>query len=53
MHKKHYTVEFKREIIRQALETKPSSVARKHQLNSFIIYRWVKEYKEGKFSSYN
>ncbi|WCK53568.1 transposase [Aneurinibacillus sp. Ricciae_BoGa-3] len=51
MSKKQYTIDFKREVIRQALETKsPSSVARKHHLNSFIIYRWVKEYKEGKFN---
>jgi transposase-like protein len=50
--KKQYSIEFKREVIRQALLTKsPGSVARKHQLNSFIIYRWVKEYKEGKYNS--
>ncbi|WP_442870422.1 transposase [Aneurinibacillus sp. Ricciae_BoGa-3] len=50
--RKHYSLDFKREVIRQVLQTQsPSSIARKHQINSFIIYRWVKEYKEGKYNS--
>ncbi|WP_442870380.1 transposase [Aneurinibacillus sp. Ricciae_BoGa-3] len=51
MSKKQYSIEFKCEVIQKALQTKsPSSVARQYRLNSFIIYRWVKEYKEGKYN---
>jgi transposase-like protein len=45
-----YPLTFKRKVIKQTLETQnPSKVARENRLNSQIIYRWIKEYKQGKY----
>jgi transposase-like protein len=29
---------------------KPSDVARQYKINSRIIYRWIREYKQGKYN---
>jgi transposase-like protein len=43
-----YSLDFKCEVIKQALEIKPLSlVARKYKLNTIIVSRWVREYKQG------
>jgi transposase-like protein len=50
--RKTYEQEFKCHIAKEALETKDvGALARKHTLNSATIYRWVKEYKKGKYGS--
>ncbi|ERI09798.1 transposase [Aneurinibacillus aneurinilyticus] len=51
MKRKKYSFEFKCEVVKQALEEQSlGSVARRHQLNSLIIYRWISEYKQGKYN---
>jgi transposase-like protein len=46
-----YSLDFKQKIIKQALEMENvSQVARRNRLNSRIIYRWIQEYKQGKFN---
>jgi transposase len=48
--KKTYPLDFKREVAKQALETGDTNiVARKNKLNGKMIYRWIKEYKQGKY----
>lgn len=50
--RRHYSLHFKQEVIRKALEMKDYSlVARKYQISSLTIYRWIREYKEGKYES--
>jgi transposase-like protein len=50
--RRKYSLEFKKEVVKDALiEKSLSLVARKYRLNSKMIYRWVHEYKQGKFSS--
>ncbi|WP_082129731.1 transposase [Aneurinibacillus tyrosinisolvens] len=45
-----FSEEFKVQVIKETLEERsPSIIARKYHLNSNIIYRWMKEYKEGKW----
>ncbi|GEN36883.1 MULTISPECIES: transposase [Aneurinibacillus] len=49
--RRKYSVEFKRKVVKQVLEAeKPSHVARKHKLSSITIYRWISEYKQGKYN---
>ncbi|ERI11128.1 MULTISPECIES: transposase [Aneurinibacillus] len=51
--RRKYSLEFKREVVKDALVEKSLSlVARKYRLNSKMIYRWIHEYKQGKYSSY-
>ncbi|MED4727083.1 transposase [Aneurinibacillus migulanus] len=51
MKRKKYSFEFKCEVVKQALEEQSlGSVARRHQLNSLTIYRWISEYKQGKYN---
>jgi transposase len=48
--KRTYPLDFKREVAKQALETGNTNIiARKNKLNGKMIYRWVKEYKQGKY----
>ncbi|WP_368784367.1 transposase [Acinetobacter baumannii] len=50
--RRKYSLEFKKEVVQDALVEKSLSlVARKYRLNSKMIYRWVHEYKQGKFTS--
>jgi transposase-like protein len=50
--KRKYSLDFKQKVIKQALEMDSiGKVARQNRLNSQIIYRWVKEYKQGKFNT--
>ncbi|MED0677574.1 MULTISPECIES: transposase [Aneurinibacillus] len=49
--KRQYSIQFKHQVVKEALEVESLSiVARRHRLNSRIIYRWVREFKEGKYS---
>ncbi|GEN33672.1 transposase [Aneurinibacillus danicus] len=49
--KRKYSVEFKYEVVKMVLESKkPSDVARQYKINSRIIYRWIREYKQGKYN---
>ncbi|MED0708231.1 helix-turn-helix domain-containing protein, partial [Aneurinibacillus aneurinilyticus] len=50
--RRHYSLHFKHEVIRKALEIKDYSlVARKYRISSLTIYRWLREYKEGKYKA--
>jgi transposase-like protein len=50
--KRKYSLDFKQKVIKQALEMDSiGKVARQNRLNSQIIYRWVQEYKQGKFNT--
>ncbi|MED0758540.1 helix-turn-helix domain-containing protein [Aneurinibacillus thermoaerophilus] len=50
MMRRTYSLTFKYKVIKQALETEnPSKVARENKLNSLTIYRWIREYKQGKY----
>jgi transposase-like protein len=52
MKRRTYSLIFKQEIAKQALEAERlSNVARKNRLNSKLIYRWVQEYKQGKYDA--
>jgi transposase-like protein len=49
-YEKIYPLDFKREVAKQALEIGDTNiVARKNKLNGKMIYRWIKEYKQGKY----
>ncbi|WP_094545532.1 transposase [Petroclostridium xylanilyticum] len=46
MQRKKYTAEFKAQVIKEALETGNNSVvARRYELNSNMVSRWVREAK--------
>lgn len=47
-----YSQSFKYQVIQRALELQDlNKVARENRLNSRIIYRWIKEYKQGKYEA--
>lgn len=49
MRRKQYSMEFKSQIIHESLDTGNSAlVARRHGLNTNMVARWVREYKQGK-----
>ncbi|WP_082130027.1 transposase [Aneurinibacillus tyrosinisolvens] len=49
-----YSLEFKSEVIKEALATRPFSlVARKYKVNAMTISRWVREYEKGNFNLQN
>jgi transposase-like protein len=51
MRKRKYSVEFKYEVVKMVLESKrPSDIARQYKMNSRIIYRWISEYRQGKYN---
>ncbi len=46
MQRKHYSPEFKQQIVKEALEVGNSSiVARKYDINQNIVSRWVRQSK--------
>ncbi|MBN6187840.1 helix-turn-helix domain-containing protein [Aneurinibacillus sp. BA2021] len=48
--KRKYSREFKCKVVQQVLAcNKPGSIARQHRINSITIYRWINEYKQGKY----
>ncbi len=52
MQRKRYTEEFKQQVIKEAMETGNSAVvARRYELNTNMVARWVREFKKGKHSS--
>ncbi|MDK2986107.1 MAG: transposase [Clostridia bacterium] len=54
MQRKKYTKEFKEQVIKEAMETGNSSVvARRYDLNSNMVARWVREFKNGKYGLEN
>ncbi|ASS90019.1 transposase [Aeribacillus pallidus] len=45
-----HSKEFKLQVIKEAQETGNNSlVARRYELNSNMVSRWVREYKDGKY----
>lgn len=49
MTRKKYSVDFKQQVIQEALETGNFSVvARRHDLSASMVSRWVREHKKGK-----
>ncbi|WP_081413230.1 transposase [Aneurinibacillus terranovensis] len=49
--KKQYSLEFKRQVIKQALEADSvGTIARKYQINSITVCRWIREFKQGKYA---
>jgi transposase len=49
--RKRYTEEFKQQVIKEAMETGNSAVvARRYELNTNMVARWVREFKRGKQS---
>jgi len=49
--RKRYTEEFKQQVIKEAMETDNSAVvARRYELNTNMVARWVREFKRGKHS---
>ncbi len=49
MQRKKYTTEFKQQVIKEAMETGNSAVvARRYDLSTNMVARWVREYKQGK-----
>ncbi|BAU28786.1 helix-turn-helix domain-containing protein [Aneurinibacillus soli] len=48
--RRSYSLSFKYKVIQRALEIQDlNKVARENRLNSRMIYRWIKEYKQGKY----
>ncbi len=46
--RKRYTEEFKQQVIKEAMETGNSAVvARRYELNTNMVARWVREFKRG------
>ena len=53
MTRKKYSVDFKQQIIQEALETGNNSVvARRHDLSTSMVSRWVREHKKVKYQPY-
>jgi len=51
MQRKRYTEEFKQQVIKEAMETGNSAVvARRYELNTNMVARWVREFKKDKQS---
>ncbi len=48
--RRQYPLQFKLQVVRQTLEpgASVSIVARQHNINSNVVFRWRKEYREGK-----
>ncbi|WP_161798233.1 helix-turn-helix domain-containing protein [Aneurinibacillus tyrosinisolvens] len=49
--KKYYPLEFKTKVAKEAIKSScKSEIARQYHLSSIIVYRWIREFKEGKFN---
>jgi transposase len=49
MQRKKYSPEFKQQVVKEAMETGNSAVvARRYDLNTNMVARWVREFKNGK-----
>jgi transposase len=49
MQRKKYSPEFKQQVVKEAMETGNSAVvARRYDLNTNMVARWVQEFKNGK-----
>lgn len=54
MKRNKYSKEFKLQVCKEAIETGNGAiVARRYELSSNMVNRWVKEYKDGKFDNGN
>jgi len=54
MKRQRHSKEFKVQVVKEALDTgNKSLVARRYELSTNMVHRWVKEYKEGKFEEVN
>jgi transposase-like protein len=50
MKRNRYSQEFKLQVIKEALETgNKSAVARRYEIASNMLHRWIREYNEGQF----
>jgi transposase len=50
MKRTKYSNEFKVQVVKEALETRnKAAVARRYELASNMLHRWVKEYESGKW----
>jgi len=51
MKRKKYSYEFKQQVIKEAIETGNNSiVARRYELSSSMVSRWVREYENDNFN---
>ena len=54
MKRTHHPKEFKSQVCKEAIDTGNAAVvARRYELSSDMVNRWVKEYKEGKYDNVN
>ena len=54
MKRTHHPKEFKIQVCKEAVDTGNAAVvARRYELSSNMVNRWVKEYKEGKYDNVN
>jgi transposase len=52
MKRTHHPKEFKIQVCKEAIDTGNAAVvARRYELSSNMVNRWVKEYKEGKYDN--
>ncbi|MGV3467371.1 MAG: IS3 family transposase [Heyndrickxia sp.] len=52
MKRQKYSLEFKAQVCKEAIETGNTSlVARRYDLSTNMTHRWVKEYKDGKYGN--
>ncbi|MCY9525716.1 transposase [Paenibacillus larvae] len=50
MRRTKYSNEFKVQVVKEALETRnKAAVARRYELASNMLHRWIKEYESGKW----
>ena len=50
MKRNKHSKEFKLQVIKEAIETgNKAAVARRYELATNMLHRWIKEYEDGKF----
>jgi transposase len=50
MKRNKYSTEFKLQVVKEAMETgNKAAVARRYEIGSNMLHRWVREYEQGKF----
>jgi transposase len=47
-----FTAEFKRQVVEELLSgvSRPAQICRRHSISSSLLYRWKKQYGQGKFT---
>jgi transposase len=48
-----FTAEFKRQLVEELLSgvSRPAQICRRHNISSSLLYRWKKQYGQGKFGN--